>query len=879
MLPLRRAAACLLALAVLSPAAGQEYGARLGTVKRGGAVSFEPTGPGVLFDALDPVVRKWYVPHELWAEYGWQQWRYSNYARQPYQRYVSTAIEGLYYYDAFGNFLTQGWLIYDWREESPQPFGSALYKDPRFRSWFNQLVVAADHRGQHHYAITVGSEIRTTLTPMTFSKPKFNGLQLDFSSDKYDGTLVLSRISGPDQEVTGLSRTGDQRTDATNLMGSRLVVQVGDFVRVGGTFLSAFQSNTQTGTSGSDFVHGQLSGPQNAASVTLVEVRIGDDSPEDGEGGGALFASDVLVEDLEGNRVRGSEIGFRAQIEGGLERQGFLSADGHETILLRYDLQDRTYAGPDPSRIARITVELVIANDYRVEVTSDQQDGVFLPVARASGNVKDSSNQRVLSFAYGLPTAAQVAGLTVEVDDLAGFRAYAEYDNSRQFRQYPNPSTEQHHTATGGADAWVLNLSRTRYPFFFYGEAFSVAPAYGTSMPLIDREGEPHYGDPFWRYEFVEDNDDQDQFPDWFRRWSGEPDREVFPGWDENNDFVSDFNQNDNEASPNLVPDYEEPFLRFHTDRPEYLYGVDMNHNGTVDRFENDEEPDYPYAADQRGLNAYGGAFLDPDTRLHLGHQRVRQPSDDRRNRATYLLLTADKSHARIGRVRLFQDVRRVRDDIADDLFQWVQEANTRGSQRLVRDPLPAQDTWINTSWLGLDWRGASGLYLGHRTRWQLMRQRGSDDEVELRQVRRSSSLLGLVDKAEYRVSLGNLTLLPRWKSELRWETPVERLRPRRREVEEVLMLLVRRPLLRHSLVELGVEQGWFTQLREPTPPGAADSHRSTVLAAQLTNQSDYQGYRLTTVLGCAVDRRQSEGARALTRTRGFVTVYAGVEQ
>ena len=59
----------------------QESGTRLGTVKRGGRVSFEPTGPGVLFDALDPVIRKWYVPQELYAEYGWDarsyrcQWR------------------------------------------------------------------------------------------------------------------------------------------------------------------------------------------------------------------------------------------------------------------------------------------------------------------------------------------------------------------------------------------------------------------------------------------------------------------------------------------------------------------------------------------------------------------------------------------------------------------------------------------------------------------------------------------------------------------------------------------------------------------------------------------------------------------------------------
>ena len=35
----------------------------------------------------------------------------------------------------------------------------------------------------------------------------------------------------------------------------------------------------------------------------------------------------------------------------------------------------------------------------------------------------------------------------------------------------------------------------------------------------------------------------------------------FFPGWDENNDFVSDFNQNDSRTLSNRIPDYEEPFL------------------------------------------------------------------------------------------------------------------------------------------------------------------------------------------------------------------------------------------------------------------------------------------------------------------------------
>ena len=104
------AAAILVLVATASGA--QEYGARLG-VQRGGDVSFEPRGPGVIFGALDPTVRRWYVPQELYHDYKWRQWEYSNYARQPYNRYVDSRIQGEYFYDSFGDFLNFGWLIYD----------------------------------------------------------------------------------------------------------------------------------------------------------------------------------------------------------------------------------------------------------------------------------------------------------------------------------------------------------------------------------------------------------------------------------------------------------------------------------------------------------------------------------------------------------------------------------------------------------------------------------------------------------------------------------------------------------------------------------------------------------------------------------------------
>ena len=46
------------------------------------------------------------------------------------------------------------------------------------------------------------------------------------------------------------------------------------------------------------------------------------------------------------------------------------------------------------------------------------------------------------------------------------------------------------------------------------------------------------------------------------------------------------------------------------------MFGIDLNNNGWIDRFEDDDLPDYPYKTDRRGYNAlvnrnYAGSSSD----------------------------------------------------------------------------------------------------------------------------------------------------------------------------------------------------------------------------------------------------------------------------
>jgi hypothetical protein len=873
-------------LVVSLPALAQNYGTRLGTVKHGGLVTFEPQGPGVLFGALDPAMKRWFMPQELYNEYGWKQWEYSNYAREHFERYVSITREGDYYYDLYGNFVTRGWLIFNNSQTQPKQFGSSVLKASRFNGWFSGLVISADAKGQHYYSMSISNTLRTTLTPMTFSKPSWDGVQFDYAADKYQATVIYSRLSQP-----GGSTTNDLEllaTNATSLIGGRATMQIGDFATVGLTSVNSHHSNTLVDGFKGNPVSGELTIDQNKI-LSFIEIVLRDDSPEDGVGGAAFFpaGSDIIITYIDGTVDRGKEIRFEPIIEGGFVRQGFLSADGSEEIRLRYDFDSPSFINRGSGakeEIKKVEFQLVLGNDYQVWITSDRQinvsdTSVLLMVAQAEGNVQDNTNLQVVSFDYGLPTATQIWGATLQLDRVWGFDFYGEYDLSYAYTHYPNVLRENHSTSSGikgerSAAAWMMNLSRNDYPWFMFAEAYSMDPRYHTRTFATLNSGFIDYEDERVHVvELVEDNDDQDREPDTVRKDWRQGDQEVYPGWDENNDFISDFNQNDNRFLSNSIPDYDEPFLRHNVDRPVFLFGIDLNNNVWVDRFENDEEPDYPYRKDHRGFNVYGGAHLAPEIRLMVGVLREDLISSNQKNHSSYLLFTLDKDTPRLGRFRAFEMLKSVEDDIENELLQWMPNTNIRtGESTKIEDPLLARDTWINSLWIGHDY-SYRGLLATNYLKYDLYHQRLDKEDRTVLGLRKRDFFFGLINKVSYRFDLGRLWIEPRWKSEYRKQTFDLTSTDKREELIELGGVLMGFPMLQHTALEMGFELTFGNDLRRDI-----NDFTGLVGAFQFTNLSDYMGYKLTTQVGLEIDRRNPKGAETETITRSFIAVYAGLQ-
>ena len=339
---------------------------------------------------------------------------------------------------------------------------------------------------------------------------------------------------------------------------------------------------------------------------------------------------------------------------------------------------------------------------------------------------------------------------------------------------------------------------------------------------------------------------------------------------DENNDFISDFNQN-----RNAKPDYAEPFLRYTVDAPEFLFGMDMNNNTVIDRFEDDTQADYPYPRDYRGYNLYGGLRLSEDMQLTVGWLKERQLSSARQNRTRYALLTAEWDYPGL-RLAAFEHVKWVKDDIPEDRLLWDDAVSNMIE---FEDPLEFRDTFVNTTYLMAEYVRIRDLKVTGKLKYERLAQQGDQaDDPE----RRNRSFFGLITKADYTLSVSDqLSFWPRWKSVFERELPTRRSESKVRQLSETFFFTGRYAFLPAMWLDFGLERSYFENLEdrpEEPPPGYADDFSSWVAALLLVNTSDYQGYRLTLNAGVQLERQELE-EETRTESMFFLRLFAAISR
>ena len=278
--------------------------------------------------------------------------------------------------------------------------------------------------------------------------------------------------------------------------------------------------------------------------------------------------------------------------------------------------------------------------------------------------------------------------------------------------------------------------------------------------------------------------------------------------------------------------------------------------------------------------------------RLSLGWQRLHLISGDGQTRSFYALATWDRALVG-GRLRLFEFGALVKDNIRDDLQHWVQPIGAIGRMQDLQDVLPARNTWKNTLYLDLDQRLSDGLRLQHRFKWDLLRQRDNRTTLRLREGRKTSGFIGLIDKVEWSIPIGLAILEPRLKSEFRRDRPFSTRRPTATSLEETAILMWIQPILAEqtsvnyyprygrqifsTTLQTGIEftRFWMLQGRREE---IDQDFRDWTLIAQLTNRVAYTGYQMVFRAGARWNRRHFAEGENQRATSLFMSVHAGLE-
>lgn len=809
------------------------------------------------------------------------------------------------------------------------PSRSNLFADEAGLAPFGYLSMAQQGWKGRGASFFMGRGPITAYSPLIFYQPDFSGVRLDLSTARNNATFLFSRGGtwgrGFFADFNG-NTSGTISMSPVLLYGANWRGKFGT-LELGSSFLRQTQSyikGDRRSLFRGDVPYAELRQPK------TLTVRLSDDSPDDRQGV-AVYDLQVFVREKETGRVHtgsaqaGPEMVFAAGLQPRV--QGRRVAD-HWEAAGPDEVVDFTFAIPPELGAEAVEVAARVAGDYRIgvrqqhdfanpktgqvetrswpstpalnQINTDFKDNPYTPapfytVVRARGNL--GGEARMVRFEHAIPSAQTFFGFNgkVEARDLS---IEGEVAANPQDFIFPVKGGER---VRRQAYAAFLKL---RLPLGRAGsagaEVFSLDPTYGgwydsrrggavffTDVSGDARAGEKVAGDARTQeYPLYADNDDHDFWPDdviddfpyvpkgqfeSIEALGSRPESGVYPSLDMDGDRVYDMDLNRNGTG-----DWLEPFFSYDTDPPDFVYGIDFNNNGVPDFQENDAEPDYPYRRDRRGLHLFFDlgsrpAWLD---RLGGGGYRLRQRAGGGQSEALYLRAEA---HLHLGgaSLRLADDLKRVEDDVPDDVYRFVLTSNSNLFTRFNTsaylpppDPLLMRQSLVNTSFAELRYAPWRGLETVNTVKYLINAQTELED-AQGNPIQRTGTLRNftMVNKAEYNWRpLEAISVVARAKHLLvKWDAgsynfryvindPADTLRVNPEASWSMITpsLKVKYRLTGHTSLEYGQAGLFVPVLRARYVDRAEPSqgYTSNISVLQATVTGVHQGYQVSTNLG-----------------------------
>ena len=531
---------------------------------------------------------------------------------------------------------------------------------------------------------------------------------------------------------------------------------------------------------------------------------------------------------------------------------------------------------------------------------------VAYTVVRSDNNNK---GRRIVTFDYGIPTGQALWGLDWDLK-LSGFDVKGEIVNNSQYYIFPVGSNggKRHDKRAWG---YFVTAEKELGPVQLGVEVFQMDPDFSGSYDS-NRGGVPFFTDdcincPQMQEMFVmTDNDDNDQWPDEMnneRPSAEKTDSGIFPGLDENLDLVPDSDQN-----VNGIPDWTEPILFYDADPPDFIYGVDFNNNGVVDYRENDALPDYPYSRDRKGthLLATRTGLSRWGKWVTVGTYRMKEPAGGNESNAYYIRYEHNFVSPYLGQVRINNDTKWVKDSIRDAVYVWQEvgfreripspyphltgaqiEARDLNSQLLPPRPdeLTMRNSVVNTLFVESRFKQIANLNVVNNMLW--LRNSQSEDEFRdgTSQEEGVRSQFTMVNKADYTISAGNLTIRPMFKHLLlrKFSDAQEQATGDgsiRSTSTWTPLIRTRYDLTPKSNLQLGLQGLPFWRHQHSDRVDDREDFNEWTLVLMMTNRSDHYGYNLSSQFGfIKTDREFDDETRAadsFNSSRLFFDIVAG---
>jgi len=757
-------------------------------------------------------------------------------------------------WDRMGNYMGANYHRIMTVEESRSgsDFSGYSYIDHKFL-WFK--VGHYSYKGLHWTTTigngVSASYVRTIFTPLTLANSMQNTLRMDLNyKDKDRGTLFYTR--GGEQGTTLLLSgwafgAGDDSWETSPVLsfGGHWQHDVGDYATFGGTLVNQIMSSPAL--SRNSAWRGDL--PYDMLSPKTIQVSIVDDSPEETQANAIVFGVDVILEgERAGEPVRltsiDGDLDYDLGLEAGLPNGGTpLAGGGREAVGKEAVIYTFILPADVTTRSVRFVAD--VAGDYRIGVRQTHdlfnvdrkgnaaftevnwpavipsateaatrrpfkwhafEDGEpYYTVVRSKDSDGSGANRRMVGFDYGIPTGQNLASVNWQAE-LVGLEISGEVAHNMQNFMFPIGNNEGERNSERAWAWWIKGAKDLAGGLSAGAEIYRMEPDYaggydsyrGGMAFHLDRQESPGARIESATQEFPlhEDNDDHDQFPDEHvsdaaiaeprELYPGFPHAQVYPGLDENVDNIPDVDRNEN-----FILDWEEAFLTYDSEPPEFVYGLDFNNNGVPDFRENDDKPDYPYPRDQEGNHLFLrfsrlgalGKFIS------IGRYDNRQMVGGGKAEGIYLRYEYDVSKRGVGELKINFDTKKVKDDIADHTYvyqvplddvatiNWFNRPDgppeEMGFYRpATPDPLLMRDSWVNLAFIDSRYLGFSNINLENSLLWF----RNSQAEIELEdgsgllQPENTHTRFSVVNKIDYTWMRGRVSITPKFKHRMIFE-------------------------------------------------------------------------------------------------------------